>query len=80
MPKKIANKELPPAEAVNGGAALVAAVTVRKARLDKVRAADAPAARVRAARKALKRGQRKLRKERIRTKLSTKVKPAEAAS
>jgi hypothetical protein len=81
MPKKIANKDLPAADAVNGGTELVAAVAKRKARFEKVKGAATPdAARVRAARKKVKRGQRKLRKQRIRTALSTKAAPAAAGS
>lgn len=73
MPKKIANKDLPPADAVPGGTKLVETIARRKAALEKARAAGAEAATVRAARKALKRGQRRLRKTRIRTALATKA-------
>lgn len=79
MPQKIANKDLPAPDAVDGGAALVAEVESRRAALAKVREAGAEGAKLRRARKALKRGQRKLRKARIRTKLATKA-PGAAGS
>jgi|GEM_PF-3678159 len=72
MPKKIANKDLPAPEAVPGGTELAAAVARRRAALQKAREAGSDATKIRAARKALKRGQRRLRKARIRTALASK--------
>lgn len=80
MPKKIANKDLPAADAVPGGTKLLEKIARRRAALEKVRETGADAAAVRAARKALKRGQRRLRKTRIRAALATKAGPAAAPS
>lgn len=80
MPKKIANKDLPAPDAVQGGAELIAAVDRRRAALQKAREAGADAGKLRTARKVLKRGQRRLRKARIRTALAKKAAPAAAKS
>lgn len=77
MPKKIANKDLPAVADVIGGEKLAGKLERAKARLEKTTGAEgAEAEKVRAARKALKRGQRKLRKARIHTATRTPKKAA----
>jgi hypothetical protein len=68
MPKKVANKDLPPVADVPGGEALVARLEKKKATFAKAsEGAEKKDPKVRAARKQVKRAQRKLRKARMHT-------------
>jgi hypothetical protein len=86
MPKKIAKKDLPAVADVAAAAALVEVIAKRKARLEKAKAAAAQDGgavktsdpKYRAARKGVKRAQRKLRRELMR--VHNQPKKTEAAA
>lgn len=87
MPKKIAKKDLPAVADVATAGSLVDAIAKRKARLEKATAAatqdgtvDDSDPKYRAARKGVKRAQRKLRRELVRVHNQPKKTPEAAAA
>lgn len=86
MPKKIAKKDLPAPADVASASSLLDAIAKRKARLEKAKEAasaggslDTSDTKYRAARKGVKRAQRKLRRELVRVHNQPKKTPEAAA-